>query len=81
MFCRWKGGRSIKLEGSDHIPVYILLKEIPELPVHNVPASAARYLPEVRGRQQSIGECILCYVSVVVTYNLPLAPFCICADC
>ncbi|TVU10176.1 hypothetical protein EJB05_43687, partial [Eragrostis curvula] len=51
---RWNGGRSIKLEGSDHIPVYILLKEIPELPVHNTPPSAARYLPEVRGRQQSI---------------------------
>ncbi|XP_062199593.1 DNA-(apurinic or apyrimidinic site) endonuclease 2-like isoform X2 [Phragmites australis] len=51
---KWKGGRSNKLEGSDHIPVYILLKEIPELPAHNIPPSAARYLPEVRGRQQSI---------------------------
>lgn len=51
---KWKGGRSSKLEGSDHIPVYILLKEIPELPVHNIPPSAARYLPEIRGRQQSI---------------------------
>ncbi|GJN34479.1 hypothetical protein PR202_gb23142 [Eleusine coracana subsp. coracana] len=50
----WNGGRSIKLEGSDHIPVYILLKEIPELAVHNIPPSAARYLPEVRGRQQRI---------------------------
>ncbi|KAL6846698.1 hypothetical protein ACP4OV_024146 [Aristida adscensionis] len=52
--CEWQGGRSIKLEGSDHIPVYILLKEIPELPAHNIPPSAARYLPEIRGRQQSI---------------------------
>nr|CAB3457713.1 unnamed protein product [Digitaria exilis] len=51
---RWKGGRSSKLEGSDHIPVYILLKEIPEVPVHNIPPLAARYLPEIRGRQQSI---------------------------
>ncbi|XP_062194373.1 DNA-(apurinic or apyrimidinic site) endonuclease 2-like [Phragmites australis] len=51
---KWKGGRSSKLEGSDHIPVYILLKEIPELPVHNIPPSAARYLPEVRGRQSTI---------------------------
>uniref|UniRef100_A0A0D3H9E2 DNA-(apurinic or apyrimidinic site) endonuclease 2 n=1 Tax=Oryza barthii TaxID=65489 RepID=A0A0D3H9E2_9ORYZ len=50
----WKGGRSSKLEGSDHIPVYIVLNEIPELPVHNTPSSAARYLPEIRGRQQSI---------------------------
>lgn len=51
---KWKGGRSSKLEGSDHIPVYILLKEMPSLPIHNIPPSAARYLPEVRGRQQSI---------------------------
>ncbi|KAF8701008.1 hypothetical protein HU200_033900 [Digitaria exilis] len=51
---KWKGGRSSKLEGSDHIPVYILLKEIPEVPVHNIPPLAARYLPEIRGRQQSI---------------------------
>ncbi|KAM0873587.1 hypothetical protein ACQ4PT_037975 [Festuca glaucescens] len=51
---KWKGGRSSKLEGSDHIPVYIILNGIPELPVHNTPSSAARYLPEIRGRQQSI---------------------------
>jgi AP endonuclease-2 len=31
-----------------------VLNEIPELPVHNTPSSAARYLPEIRGRQQSI---------------------------
>uniref|UniRef100_A0A8R7UHW8 Endonuclease/exonuclease/phosphatase domain-containing protein n=1 Tax=Triticum urartu TaxID=4572 RepID=A0A8R7UHW8_TRIUA len=51
---KWKGGRSSKLEGSDHIPVYMLLNGIPELPAHNTPPSAARYLPEIRGRQQSI---------------------------
>ncbi|KAG8050425.1 hypothetical protein GUJ93_ZPchr0009g1040 [Zizania palustris] len=51
---KWKGGRSSRLEGSDHIPVYIILNEIPILPVHNTPSSAARYLPEIRGRQQSI---------------------------
>uniref|UniRef100_A0ACD5Y2S4 Uncharacterized protein n=1 Tax=Avena sativa TaxID=4498 RepID=A0ACD5Y2S4_AVESA len=51
---KWKGGRSIKLEGSDHIPVYIVLNGMPELPVHSTPSSAARYLPEIRGRQQSI---------------------------
>ncbi|XP_006660893.2 DNA-(apurinic or apyrimidinic site) endonuclease 2 [Oryza brachyantha] len=50
----WKGGKSSKLEGSDHIPVYIVLNEIPQLPVHSTPSSAARYLPEIRGRQQSI---------------------------
>ncbi|KAF7066937.1 hypothetical protein CFC21_072856 [Triticum aestivum] len=52
---KWKGGRSSKLEGSDHIPVYMILNGIPELPAHNTPPSAARYLPEIRGRQQSIG--------------------------
>ncbi|KAF7066935.1 hypothetical protein CFC21_072856 [Triticum aestivum] len=51
---KWKGGRSSKLEGSDHIPVYMILNGIPELPAHNTPPSAARYLPEIRGRQQSI---------------------------
>uniref|UniRef100_A0A0D9XG28 DNA-(apurinic or apyrimidinic site) endonuclease 2 n=1 Tax=Leersia perrieri TaxID=77586 RepID=A0A0D9XG28_9ORYZ len=50
----WKGGRSSKLEGSDHIPVYLVLNEIPQLPAHNTPSTAARYLPEIRGWQQSI---------------------------
>ncbi|XP_014758525.1 DNA-(apurinic or apyrimidinic site) lyase 2 isoform X3 [Brachypodium distachyon] len=56
---KWKGGRSIKLEGSDHIPVYIILNGIPEVPVHNTPSTAARYLPEIRGRQQTIVSFLL----------------------
>lgn len=55
ILCRWNGGRSTKLEGSDHIPVYVILTDIPDLPVHNTPALAIRYVPEVRGWQQSIG--------------------------
>ncbi|KAJ4783781.1 DNA-(Apurinic or apyrimidinic site) lyase 2 [Rhynchospora pubera] len=51
---KWNGGRSTKLEGSDHIPVYVKLTDIPDLPVHSTPALAVRYLPEVRGWQQSI---------------------------
>ncbi|KAK9165167.1 hypothetical protein Scep_000358 [Stephania cephalantha] len=51
---RWKGGKSVKLEGSDHAPVFVTLKEIPELPYHNTPSLAARYAPKVRGFQQSI---------------------------
>lgn len=50
----WHGGRSIKLEGSDHAPVYIKLREIPEIAVHDVPSLAARYMHEVSGRQQTI---------------------------
>lgn len=54
--CRWKGGRTTKLEGSDHVPVYVVLSGLPPLPVHNTPPLAVRYIPEVRGWQQTIGE-------------------------
>lgn len=51
---RWKAGRSIKLEGSDHVPVYMSLVEIPDIVQHNTPSLSARYAPEVRGFQQTI---------------------------
>ncbi|XP_042393652.1 DNA-(apurinic or apyrimidinic site) endonuclease 2-like isoform X1 [Zingiber officinale] len=51
---RWRGGRNIKLEGSDHVPVHVILRDIPDLPLHNTPSLAVRYIPEVRGWQQSI---------------------------
>lgn len=51
---KWKGGRNIKLEGSDHIPVYAVLRSLPNLALHNTPSLAVRYIPEVRGRQQTI---------------------------
>lgn len=54
--CRWQGGRTIKLDGSDHIPVYFVLCNLPSLSVHSTPSLAVRYIPEVRGWQQSIGE-------------------------
>lgn len=54
--CRWRGGRKIKLEGSDHVPVYVILRDVPDLPTHSTPSIAVRYIPEVRGWQQSIGE-------------------------
>ncbi|KAF0924428.1 hypothetical protein E2562_010095 [Oryza meyeriana var. granulata] len=72
----WKGGRSSKLEGSDHIPVYIVLNEIPQLPVHNTPSTAARYLPEIRGRQQSIvsflRKGIVCEHKDATDLNIPM---------
>ncbi|MCL7049452.1 hypothetical protein MKW94_016253 [Papaver nudicaule] len=51
---RWKGGRNVKLEGSDHAPVYIGLSVLPDLPEHNTPSLAARYVPRIRGLQQTI---------------------------
>ncbi|KAK4262067.1 hypothetical protein QN277_027677 [Acacia crassicarpa] len=51
---RWKEGRSIKLEGSDHAPVYVTLHEIPNLSQHSTPPLSARYVPMVRGLQQTL---------------------------
>ncbi|XP_006851921.2 DNA-(apurinic or apyrimidinic site) lyase 2 isoform X2 [Amborella trichopoda] len=51
---RWKGGRSIKLEGSDHVPVFVNLGDMPDLALHSTPPLATRYVPEVRGRQQTL---------------------------
>lgn len=44
------------MEGSDHVPVYVILRDVPDLPAHSTPSIAVRYIPEVRGWQQSIGE-------------------------
>lgn len=52
---RWKGGESMKLEGSDHAPVFVSLREIPDVSQHNTPSLSARYDPRVRGCQQTIG--------------------------
>ncbi|XP_002964512.2 DNA-(apurinic or apyrimidinic site) lyase 2 [Selaginella moellendorffii] len=51
---RWSGGRSLKLDGSDHAPVILQLKHLPSIPPHEAPQLAARFMPELRGRQQSI---------------------------
>uniref|UniRef100_A0A0R0FQ15 GRF-type domain-containing protein n=1 Tax=Glycine max TaxID=3847 RepID=A0A0R0FQ15_SOYBN len=42
---RWKGGRSVKLEGSDHAPVFMSLHEIPDVSLHSTPPLSARYVP------------------------------------
>jgi len=44
------------LDGSDHIPVYAVLSNIPSLSAHNTPPLAVRYIPEVCGWQQTIGK-------------------------
>ncbi|KAL2532408.1 DNA-(apurinic or apyrimidinic site) lyase 2 [Abeliophyllum distichum] len=51
---RWKGGRNVKLEGSDHVPVYMSLVEIPNIQPHNTPPLSTRYCPEVYGCQQTL---------------------------
>ncbi|KAG8383730.1 hypothetical protein BUALT_Bualt04G0044300 [Buddleja alternifolia] len=40
---RWKAGRNVKLEGSDHVPVYMRLVEIPNIEKHNTPSLSTRY--------------------------------------
>ncbi|CAK7334269.1 unnamed protein product [Dovyalis caffra] len=51
---RWKGGWGIKLEGSDHAPVYMSLEEIHDIPKHSTPPLSARYLPMIHGVQQTL---------------------------
>ncbi|KAL9378219.1 hypothetical protein Peur_029554 [Populus x canadensis] len=51
---RWEGGRGIKLEGSDHAPVYMSLEEICDIPRHSTPPLSARYLPMIHGVQQTL---------------------------
>ncbi|XP_073026458.1 DNA-(apurinic or apyrimidinic site) endonuclease 2 isoform X1 [Primulina eburnea] len=51
---RWKAGRNVKLEGSDHVPVYICLTGIPNIPLHNTPSLSSRYCPEVYGFQKTL---------------------------
>lgn len=55
---RWKGGRSIKLEGSDHAPVFTRLLEIPDISEHSTPSLSARYIPMIHGVQQTLGTRI-----------------------
>ena len=52
---RWKGGHSVKLEGSDHAPVLMSLHEIPDVSLHSTPSLSARYVPMVHGIQQTLG--------------------------
>lgn len=50
------GEKTQKLDGSDHVPVYVQLRPQPPLEQHDVPPLAARFMPEIRGRQQSIAS-------------------------
>jgi hypothetical protein len=61
---RWKGGRNIKLEGSDHAPVLIRLLEIPDISQHSTPTLSARYIPMIRGLQQTLGTTFFSFVGL-----------------
>ncbi|RDX86562.1 DNA-(apurinic or apyrimidinic site) lyase 2, partial [Mucuna pruriens] len=56
---RWKGGHGIKLEGSDHAPVFMSLHEIPEVSLHSTPSLSARYVPMVHGIQQTLVSVLM----------------------
>ncbi|KAF5753040.1 DNA-(apurinic or apyrimidinic site) lyase 2 isoform X1 [Tripterygium wilfordii] len=56
---RWKGGWSIKLEGSDHAPVYMNLVEISVILRHSTPSLSARYLTGIRGLQQTLVSVLM----------------------
>lgn len=51
---RWKAGRSVKLEGSDHAPVCVSLFGIPSIQKHSTPSLSTRYSPQVYGNQQTL---------------------------
>ncbi|KDP46755.1 hypothetical protein JCGZ_06543 [Jatropha curcas] len=56
---RWKGGWGIKLEGSDHAPVYTSLVGIPDVPQHGTPSLSSRYLPMIHGLQQTLVSVLM----------------------
>ncbi|XVF15914.1 hypothetical protein REPUB_Repub09cG0197500 [Reevesia pubescens] len=57
--CRWKGGWNIKLEGSDHAPVYTSLVDIPDVSQHSTSSLAARYLPMIHGLLQTLVSVLM----------------------
>ncbi|XP_047321737.1 DNA-(apurinic or apyrimidinic site) endonuclease 2 [Impatiens glandulifera] len=56
---RRKGGRNIKIEGSDHVPVFITMEDFQDVELHNTPTLSARYAPEIRGFQQTIVSVLM----------------------
>ncbi|XP_065857130.1 DNA-(apurinic or apyrimidinic site) endonuclease 2 isoform X2 [Euphorbia lathyris] len=56
---RWKGGWGVKLEGSDHAPVYTSLAETPDILPHSTPSLSSRYLPMIHGFQQTLVSVLM----------------------
>lgn len=56
---RWKEGKSIKLEGSDHAPVFVDLGEISNISEHNTPSLSSRFYPHIYGNQQTLVSMLM----------------------
>ncbi|KAF3440299.1 hypothetical protein FNV43_RR18583 [Rhamnella rubrinervis] len=56
---RWNGGPRIKLQGSDHAPVYASLLQIPSISQHSTPPLSARYIPMIYGIQQTLVSVLM----------------------
>ncbi|WCJ32635.1 hypothetical protein M5689_014045 [Euphorbia peplus] len=56
---RWKGGWGVKLEGSDHAPVYTSLVTTPDILQHSTPSLSSRYLPMIHGFQQTLVSVLM----------------------
>ena len=67
---RWKGEQTVKLEGSDHAPVYASLLEIPDTPQHSTPSLSARYNPKIHGLQQTLGKEIFPHFCLVAPFRI-----------
>jgi hypothetical protein len=72
---RWKGGRSIKLEGSDHAPVFTRFLGIPDISEHSTPSLSARYIPMIHGVQQTLGTRNFLILWVIVSFYSQICPF------
>jgi hypothetical protein len=72
---RWNGGRSIKLEGSDHAPVFTRLLEIPDISEHSTPSLSARYIPMIHGIQQTLGTRNFLILWVTVSFYSHIRSF------
>ncbi|VVB10092.1 unnamed protein product [Arabis nemorensis] len=56
---RWKGGLGIKLNGSDHVPVFTCFDDLPDIPEHSTPPLASRFLPMIYGFQQTLASVFM----------------------
>ncbi|GAA0169849.1 hypothetical protein LIER_24237 [Lithospermum erythrorhizon] len=56
---RWKEGRSIKMEGSDHAPVFVDLVNMPSVSKHNTPSLSSRFYPHIYGNQQTLVSMLM----------------------
>ena len=70
----------MKLEGSDHAPVYTSFGEIPDVAEHSTPSLARRYLPIILGQHQTLRKkylpCFWMLVSIKLSLYVLQSKFC-----